>query len=131
MGQLALGFRSLLIKAIIFFVMAGLLAWSLGGWLFPKPTIVDLPKVVGDYHWRVSSGTQIEGLQWSLIRGDQEFTIGLLQSVVGPVIVDGVTWIATFDAGEWSCSRVTGDTIEVIADPSEDVFDALFPPSEK
>ena len=131
MGQLALGFRSLLIKAIIFFVMAGLLAWSLGGWLFPKPTVVDLPIGVGNFHWRVSSGAKIEGLQWSLVRDDQEVAIGLWQSVVGPVIVDGVTWVATFGAGEWSCSKVMGDTIEVIADPSSDVLDALFPSSEK
>ena len=89
------------------------MAWSLGGWLFPKPTIVDLPIGVGDFHWRVSSGAKIEGLQWSLVRDDQEVAIGLWQSVVGPVIVDGVTWVATFGAGEWACSKVMGDTIEV------------------
>jgi len=36
MGQLALGFRSLLIKALIFVIMAALLAWALGGALLPR-----------------------------------------------------------------------------------------------
>ena len=36
MGQVALGFRSLLVRAAVFFVMAALLAWALGGTLWPR-----------------------------------------------------------------------------------------------
>jgi len=126
MGQLALGFRSVLIKASIFFVMAGLLAWILGGALFPKPTIVNLP-VAGDLYWRLSSGGEIHGLQWSLIRNEQEIKVGHWQAVVGPVIVDGETWVATGNAGHWSYAKVIGSEIEEVSDPSSEVLGALFP----
>ena len=130
MGQLALGFRSLFIKAAIFFIMAGLLAWTLGGALFPQPTIVNLPGA-GDIYWRVSSGGEINGLQWSLMSGDQEIKTGRWQSTVGPVIVDGVSWIATGNAGQWSISKVTDSTVEEVASPSSIVLLSLFPGSEK
>ena len=130
MGQVVLGFRSLLIKAAIFFVMAGLLAWTLGGALFPQPTIVNLPGA-GDIYWRVSSGGEINGLQWSLMKGDQEIKTGRWQSTVGPVIVDGVSWIATGNAGQWSISKVTDSTVEEVASPSSKVLQSLFPSSEK
>lgn len=129
MGQLALGFRSLLIKIAIFFVMAGLLAWALGGTLFPKPTVINLPGA-GNVHWRISSGGDVHGLQWSLIREDQEIKTGHWQSVVGPVIVNGVSWLATGNAGQWSISKVTDAGVEDIADPPSSVLEALFP-SEK
>lgn len=130
MGQLALGFRSILIKAAIFFVMAGLLAWALGGTLFPKPTIVNLPGA-GEIYWRVSSGGDINGLQWSLMRNDQEIKTGMWQSVVGPVIVDGTTWIAMGNAGQWSFSKVTGSAVEEVVSPPSNVLLSLFPSSEK
>ena len=130
MGQLALGFRSLLIKVFIFFVMAGLLAWALGGTLFPKPTVVNLPGA-GDVYWRLSSGGDLHGLQWSLVRDDQEIKKGHWQSVVGPVIVDGVSWIATGNAGQWSISKVTGSSVEEVISPPSGVLGALFPSTAK
>ena len=130
MGQVSLGVRSLLIKAVIFFIMAGLLAWTLGGALFPQPTIVNLPGA-GDVYWRVSSGGEINGLQWSLMNGDHEIKTGMWQSTVGPVIVDGVSWIATGNAGQWSISKVTGSKVEEVASPSSMVLLSLFPLSEK
>jgi hypothetical protein len=126
MGQLALGFRSLLIKVAVFFVMAGLLAWALGGTLFPKPTVVNLPGA-GDVYWRVSSGGDLHGLQWALIRDNQEIKTGHWQSVVGPVIVHGESWIATGNAGQWSISKVTDGGIEDVADPPREVVSSLFP----
>ncbi len=130
MGQLALGFRSLLIKVAIFFVMAGLLAWALGGTLFPQPTVVNLPGA-GEVYWRVSSGGDINGLQWSLMHNDQEIKSGMWQSAVGPVIVDGTPWVATGNAGQWSFSKVTGATVEEVAVPPSVVLDSLFPSSVK
>lgn len=130
MGQVALGFRSLLIKAAIFFIMAGLLAWALGGTLFPQPTVVNLPGA-GAVYWRVSSGGEINGLQWSLMEGDQEIKTGRWQSAVGPVIVDGIAWIATGNAGQWSFAKIDGVTVEEVASPPTGVLDLLFPPSQK
>ncbi len=37
MGQVALGLRSLIIKIAVFITMAALLAWALGGTLWPRP----------------------------------------------------------------------------------------------
>jgi hypothetical protein len=130
MGQLALGFRSLLIKAAIFFVMAGLLAWALGGTLFPQPTVVNLPGA-GEVYWRVSSGGKINGLQWALMKDDQEIKTGRWQSAVGPVILDGVSWIATGNAGQWSFAKVNGATVEEVVSPPSSVLDALFPSPQK
>lgn len=130
MGQLALGFRSLLIKLAIFFVMAGLLAWVLGGALFPQPTIVNLPST-GGVHWQLSSGGQISGLNWALMLNEKEIKTGHWQSVVGPVLVDGDIWIATGNAGQWSFSKVIGSRVEDIAAPRSAVLDALFSSSEK
>ena len=42
MGQFALGIRSLLIRLAVFFVMAVLLAWALGGTLWPRAEVIDL-----------------------------------------------------------------------------------------
>lgn len=57
MGQFALGIRSLLFKAAIFVVLAALLAWALGGTLFPRPSRADIPAATFGGHewvWRVS-----------------------------------------------------------------------------
>ena len=126
MGQVVLGFRSLLIKAVIFFVMAGLLAWTLGGTLFPQPTVVNLPGA-GETYWRVSSGGELHGLQWSLMQGDQEIMSGRWQSAIGPVILDGTVWVATGNAGQWSVLKVTGSTAEEVVSPPSEVLSELFP----
>ena len=124
MGQLALGFRSLLVKAAIFFVMAGLLAWALGGTLFPRNLNFS---GAGEVHWKASLGGDIDGMQWTLMKGDQELAVGHWQSVVGPVIVEGATWSATGNAGQWSFLKVMGDSVEEIVSPPSDVLAALFP----
>ncbi len=126
MGQLALGFRSLLIKAAIFFVMAGLLAWALGGTLFPKPTIVNMSGA-GSLHFVASSGGETNGLKWILMQDDKPILEGHWQAVVGPVIVDGDAWVATGNAGQWQISKVTGKTIVETKDVPEKVMRALFP----
>ena len=128
MGQLALGFRSLLIKLAIFFVMAGLLAWALGGTLFPK--VVNLPGA-GDIHWQISIGGARKGLLWTLMLDDEEIKSGHWQSVVGPIIVDGDTWIATGNAGQWSFSKVTDSRVEDITTPPSAILDALFSSSSE
>ncbi len=97
MGLVALGFRSLLIKGSLFFVMASLLAWALGGTLWPRPEIADLPSVRFDgseWFWRLSVGGASEGeeraerttgtLSWTLMR----------QTAAGPPVpVTGRRWV--------------------------------------
>jgi hypothetical protein len=72
MGQFALGIRSLLVKTAIFVVMAALLAWALGGTLFPRAETADGPGVVwNDATWRLraSLGGDSPGtIRWSLQR---------------------------------------------------------------
>ena len=56
MGQVALGFRSLLVRCVVFFIMATLLSLVLGGNLWRSPMIDTLPAVsVGEsrFCWRV------------------------------------------------------------------------------
>jgi hypothetical protein len=72
MGQLALGLRSLLVRLAIFVVMAALLAWALGGTLFPRPTVVPLATttVLGTaFQWELHAGEPVPGgQQWQLLR---------------------------------------------------------------
>lgn len=56
MGQVILGFRSLLVKIAVFVVMAAMLAWILGGTLWPKTAI----RVVGE-------PVVIDGQRWVLV----------------------------------------------------------------
>lgn len=59
MGQVALGLRSLLVRAAVFFALAAALAWILGGTLFPRPARVDHAPVTfaaKQWHVRMSVG---------------------------------------------------------------------------
>ena len=53
MGQIYLGFRSLLFKIAVFVVMAALLAWALGGTLWPRVAsrVIGPPAKVGGVSW--------------------------------------------------------------------------------
>ena len=69
--QVMLGLRSLLVKLAIFFVMAALLAWALGGTLFPRPEIVDHSRVTfqGAEWWlrMLAGGDQPGAVRWYLM----------------------------------------------------------------
>ncbi len=72
MGQVALGVRSLLIRLAIFFVMAVLLAWALGGTLWPRPVSANAMSIVtSDSTWtwdvRITSYSE-PALTWTLAR---------------------------------------------------------------
>ena len=126
MGQVALGFRSLLIKAAIFVIMAGLLAWALGGTLFPRPTIADRPGEVGGVHWQVAVGGDLGGIRWTLLGEDAAIVLeGYYASVAGPVLVDGGTWVATDSDGTWSTWRIDAGSAEAMSAPSS-VRSTLF-----
>jgi len=59
-AQLFLGFRSLAVKIFIFVVMAALLAWALGGTLWPRPQVRTVGETVttsgGQYSLVVRTG---------------------------------------------------------------------------
>ena len=72
MGQVALGVRSLLIRLAIFFVMALLLAWALGGTLWPRPVSANAMSIVtsdSTWTWDVRINSYSEpALTWTLSR---------------------------------------------------------------
>ena len=76
MGQLALGFRSLLIKAAVFVAMASLLAWALGGTLWPRPQVARLQAVEfagGTWHWQLAVGgarSEPSWVRWTMMFSD-------------------------------------------------------------
>lgn len=110
MGQLFLGFRSLLLKSAVFVVMAALLAWALGGTLFPRPTRVQLHAATYQgvqFEWRLSVlpartvevDSPQELIHWELMRRDgdgQAHSIEDLKwfEVAGPVIAEGLLHFA-------------------------------------
>lgn len=72
MGQVALGLRSLVFRIVIFVIMAGLLAWILGGTLWPKPVSVVQPGVVTlsgqQFGWLVLVDRRSDQVRFSLVR---------------------------------------------------------------
>lgn len=70
--QIILGLRSLLIKSAVFFVMAALLAWALGGTLFPRPEVVDFaPVTFRDTEWWLqmhAGGEEPGAVRWFLMQ---------------------------------------------------------------
>lgn len=102
MGQVALGLRSLVVRLAVFVVLAALLAWVLGGTLFPSPQRVNFPAwefAGSQWNWRVSgSGSDAGATSWTLFerlgegdKTEQRFGIdGVWSSVWGP----------RFDGGE-------------------------------
>lgn len=74
MGQVALGLRSLAFKLAIFVVMAALLAWALGGTLWPRAERIDGDRVTfagTEWHLRMTvggSGPSDGELRWHLMR---------------------------------------------------------------
>ena len=70
-AQVMLGLRSLLVKVAVFFVMAALLAWALGGTLFPRPEIVDYSRITfqGTEWWlrMLAGGDEPGAVRWFLM----------------------------------------------------------------
>ena len=107
MGQLALGFRSLLIRLTIFFVMALLLAWALGGTLWPRPVYaVTMDASSGDISWsweiRVSSYDPSRPVTYALIcQTKTEKHAHRMEwiEVAGIVFDDSSAWTAAVEDG--------------------------------
>jgi hypothetical protein len=120
MGQVALGFRSLLIKLAVFVVMAALLAWALGGTLWPRAEVVQFDPVSFDgreWSWRLSVGGREDGqLRWRLMVRASDGQIRPWDErtwveVAGPVATDGMLCYAgraSFNPAEpWRLATVT------------------------
>jgi len=97
MGQVALGFRSLLIKLAVFVIMAALLAWALGGTLWPRAEVVEFDPVSFDgreWYWRVSVGGRQDGqIRWTMMVRDADGQTRAWEErswveVAGPVAID-------------------------------------------
>jgi hypothetical protein len=93
MGQLALGLRSLVIKLAIFFALAALLAWVLGGSLFPRTPSVELDSVSfleAEWQWKLMLRQPGDQLRWELVRREADGSVevvdaGPWREVAGPV----------------------------------------------
>lgn len=122
MGQLALGFRSLLIKAAIFVVMAALLAWALGGTLLPRPLRIDEPAVAfngAEWYWRLAlTGRKDDQPQWLFMREDSGEKPRPAEPTAwaepaGPVVTDDAIVFAGRVPGvvddPWSLIRIHAD----------------------
>jgi hypothetical protein len=104
MGQVALGLKNLAIKLAIFVVMAALLAWALGGTLWPRAEIVDRPSVQFqgvECFWRLTVGGKEPGvMRWTLMtRPDQETKPTAIDDarwveVAGPIIIGETLYFA-------------------------------------
>ncbi len=72
--QLGLGLRSLAIKAAVFVVLAGILAWTIGGSIFPGSQVVNCPAVEwGGAKWHAQvtgNGRAPSPVEWRLVKVD-------------------------------------------------------------
>jgi hypothetical protein len=118
MGQLALGVRSLLIRLMIFIIMAILLAWALGGTLWPRPvTAAAITASSGEINWtwnaRVSSYDMSTPLTYNLkwTHGDQSMShYQEWTEVAGFVFVADEGWTAAaVDRSHWMILSLHAD----------------------
>ena len=124
MGQIALGFRSLFVKVAIFFAMASLLAWALGGTLWPRAESADLGGVDFDaqaWYWRISVGGREENrVRWQLMVRDDAAEDAPIDErtwaeVAGPVVgSDGMYYGTLAHSGGWSVIRRTAAGEETV-----------------
>lgn len=118
MGQFTLGLRSLAIKSAVFVVMAALLAWALGGTLWPRAQISNSAPVHFEgyrWHWQLAVGGKTPGqARWRLMVTEANgksapFDDDLWADVSGPVAGDDGLYIAYRAPAEraaWTIERI-------------------------
>jgi hypothetical protein len=125
MGQVALGVRSLLIKIAIFVAMAALLAWALGGTLFPRAETADGAAVAWNgstWRLRVAVGGDRPGqARWRLLqqKGDGDATEWSLpgfehwSEAAGPVAAGDTLYVAfrDRDGAQWTVAEMTASGV--------------------
>ena len=133
MGQVALGFRSLLVKVGIFVVMAALLAWALGGTLFPQPVqglqgpVLETPS--GDLAWQVTTRLDVkdEPVTWHLVRRSGDDWIEVegagpfvavvplgMSSVLSPMAQSGLIFSASVNGYDFKQFILDGDGVAAV-----------------
>ena len=126
MGQFALGIRSLVIKIAIFVAMAAMLAWLLGGTLFPRAEAADGPAVTwraATWRLRLEVGGEHHGqARWHLLRqsGDAKPEFWTLagfeqwSDAAGPVATESKLYVAfrDRDSAEWTLAAISDDGFE-------------------
>jgi hypothetical protein len=117
MGQAALGLRNLLVKAAIFVVLASLLAWALGGTLWPRAEVADhaaVPFGGAEWFWRLSVGGRERGeARWTLMRRSpgsdaRPFDERTFAEVAGPAVAGAALYVAARAPGAdaWTLGRI-------------------------
>ena len=114
MGQVALGFRSLIVQCVVFFIMAAILAWVLGGNLWRSPMIETLPGVSlgqSTYCWRVrlepTDDPGTNPLSFTLATSDPTLPVASVPEIMREVLplkaIDDRVVVAGQDAssGSW------------------------------
>ena len=124
MSQVVLGLRSLAIKLAIFVVMAALLAWALGGTLFPKPYVADLDDQAVTvngvaYFWRLTLENRDDAVpQWRFMTrtGNDSQPIENIAwtDAAGPVLADAGVFYGG-QGGETGWTLVHLDANAVVA----------------
>ncbi len=131
MGQFALGLRSLAIRLATFVAMAALLAWALGGTLFPRAEIVDGPAVTwhgATWRLRVAMGGDHRGqVRWELLRQQGEERpepwplagFGQWSEAAGPVATEDRLYVAfrDRDAPGWTLAAISDRGFETTSWP--------------
>jgi hypothetical protein len=121
MGQLTLGLRSLVIKLAVFVVMAALLAWALGGTLWPRPEVVDFaPITFQGREWfpqLTVSRRRPEPVEWRLLVRNGEGRAdpadpGVWRDMAPPIVVGEALYYAGLTGGiklnAWQLIRIDG-----------------------
>jgi hypothetical protein len=125
MGLLALGLRSLLVKLAIFVAMAALLAWALGGTLWPRAEVARLAGIHwggGEWFWEIAVGGKERGaLRYRLMVDraggrpepfDDRWWVDVAGPALGP---DGIYYAARAqDAAHWRLERIAGAAPEAL-----------------
>jgi hypothetical protein len=115
MGQFVLGLRSLAVKLAVFFVLAALLAWILGGTLWPRPHLVRLTSNHAQFNgdglcfWQISiEERKQEHARWELMHWvsgappAKPVDGRSWHSGAGPISSGGVLYYGGCDAeGKW------------------------------
>ena len=112
MGQVVLGFRSLAVKLAVFVALATVLAWILGGTLWPRPVVRLLGEPVGAYQVVVIS-TDAPKATFGVALVDVHGKVTAIAPREGETAWDAATMLPAGDRGGW---------VMYIADGQEAVF---------
>ena len=125
MGQIVLGFRSLAVKVAVFVALAALLAWILGGTLWPRSVVRLVGEPVGSYQL-VAISTEAPRASFGLATVDDKGKVTVIEPKEGEPTWDlaqlrstdgGALYVIYQASGTWvALDPVTGKHAEVGGD---------------